>query len=100
MILVSQDVLIPRPETEILVDQACRIIRNEDSSQKTAWDLCTGSGCIGIAVKKACPDLHLCLSDISEEALQIAAENAQKNNVQVELFMAICSLHLPGARPI
>ena len=82
MILVSQNVLIPRPETEILVDQACRIIRDE----KTAWDLCTGSGCIGIAVKKARPDLHVCLSDISEKTLQIAAENAKRNDVQVELL--------------
>src|SRR5579871_6395501 len=86
MIALSQNVLIPRPETEILVDHACRVIRNEDYSQKIAWDICTGSGCIGIAVKKARPELHFSLSDISEKALQIAAENAKRNDVQVELL--------------
>lgn len=82
---VTPDVLIPRPETEILVDIACKQLKSQDLSGKTAWDLCTGSGCIGIAVKKACPDLHMTLSDISPKALEVAAMNAQKNDVQVEL---------------
>jgi release factor glutamine methyltransferase len=83
---LNADVLIPRPETEILVDQACRMFSVEDVHQKTAWDLCTGSGCIGIAVKKACPDLNVSLSDISKKALDIASKNAHRNNVQVELL--------------
>jgi release factor glutamine methyltransferase len=83
---VSPDVLIPRPETEILVDQACRKIGVSSFQKKTAWDLCTGSGCIGIAVKKACPELDVCLSDISEKALAVAAVNAGRNSVQVELL--------------
>ncbi len=84
-ISVSPDVLIPRPETEILVDFACKQLKLLSLSGKTAWDLCTGSGCIGIAVKKACPDLAMVLSDISEKALSVAAANAGKNDAQVEL---------------
>jgi len=83
---VGPDVLIPRPETEILVDQACRMLCLADLQEKTAWDLCSGSGCIGIAVKKACPHLRVSLSDISGKALEIAAINAKRNDVQVELL--------------
>ena len=85
-IAVGPGVLIPRPETEILVDSACRMLRNADLHKKTAWDLCTGSGCIGIAVKKACPDLYVCLADLSVDALQFAATNVEKNKVEVEIL--------------
>lgn len=81
---VTPAVLIPRPETEILVDYACRQLKNETG--KNAWDLCTGSGCIGIAVKKACPGLSMALSDISKEALEVARRNAQRNEAEVELL--------------
>jgi release factor glutamine methyltransferase len=83
---IGPGVLIPRPETEILVDLACRMLRTVDLHQKIAWDVCTGSGCIGIAVKKACPDLCISLSDISEKALEIVAMNACKNDVQMEFL--------------
>ncbi len=83
---ITPDVLIPRPETEILVDLACKQLKLQDQKGKTAWDLCTGSGCIGIAVKKACPDLTMILSDISEAALAVAGRNAEKNEVLVELI--------------
>ena len=82
---VTPDILIPRPETEILVDIACKQFKSQDLSGKTAWDLCTGSGSIGIAVKKACPDLYMVLSDISAKALEVAAGNAQRNSIEVEL---------------
>jgi release factor glutamine methyltransferase len=85
-IALTKDVLIPRPETEILVDQACRALKQTPCLGKVAWDLCTGSGCIGIAVKKACPDLTVCLSDISEAALKVASSNAEQNGVDVELL--------------
>lgn len=83
-IRLTPDVLIPRPETEILVDLACKQIQQDSFSGKVAWDLCTGSGCIGVALKKACPDLTVVLSDISEAALLVAAGNAERNEVQVE----------------
>jgi release factor glutamine methyltransferase len=85
-ITVGPGVLIPRPETEILVDQACRMLRTAPFQGKIAWDLCTGSGCIGIAVKKRCPDLSISLSDISEKALEIVRINRKKNDVEVEIL--------------
>jgi release factor glutamine methyltransferase len=83
---LTPDVLIPRPETEILVDMACKQLKSQELVGMTAWDICTGSGCIGIAVKKACPHLQMFLSDVSERALSAAAENARRNEVQVEFL--------------
>lgn len=79
---VTRDVLIPRPETEILVD---RVIK-ELVGEKEVWDLCTGPGCIGIAVKKKREGCRVVLSDISEKALEVARRNAEKNGVQVEML--------------
>ena len=76
--------LIPRPETEILVDNICKKWKEIDLKGKVLWDLCTGSGCIGIALKKAFPDLRVILSDLSSEALGLAAANALENGVEVE----------------
>lgn len=72
--------LIPRPETELLVEMIAKRIQG----QKSLWDICTGSGCIGIALKKKFPDMVVALSDLSPEALSLAKENAAKNGVEVE----------------
>ena len=82
-IRVDQRVLIPRPETEILVDA---ILHKLPTKSLEIWDLCTGSGCIGIALKKHRPDCTVALSDISQEALEVAQENAHLNQVSVEFF--------------
>lgn len=79
-IAVDRRVLIPRPETEILVELAAKRIE-----RGVLWDLCTGSGCIGIALKKARPELSVALSDIAPEALLLAATNAKRNDVEVEI---------------
>lgn len=80
-ICVDSRVLIPRPETEILVEKIAEVAK-----QGTLWDLCCGSGCIGIALKKANPDLQVTLSDISKEALCVARENAKNNGVEVSIL--------------
>lgn len=77
-IRVDRRVLIPRPETEILVEKIAK-----EAKSGTLWDVCCGSGCIGIALKKANPDLQVFLSDISKDALNLAAENAKLNGVEV-----------------
>ena len=51
-LFVSKDVLIPRPETEILVDKVAKILEKEDLSHKILWDICAGSGCMGLSIKK------------------------------------------------
>lgn len=84
-IKVNPDVLIPRQETEILVDKISKELACETLENKILWDICCGSGCIGIALKKRFPQLTVCLSDISQAALATTEENAQSNDVQVEL---------------
>jgi len=77
-IKVDSRALIPRPETEILVD----LIAKQTTTGKL-WDICTGSGCIGIALKKVMPELDVTLSDFSNQALELATYNAKLNGVQV-----------------
>jgi release factor glutamine methyltransferase len=83
-LFVTKDVLIPRQETELLVDL---IVKELVPGQPLeVFDVCTGSGCIGIALKKACPFLNVTLSDVCEKALAVAKENAIRNGVEV-LFL-------------
>lgn len=85
-IKVSPAVLIPRQETEILVDKIIKQLSQHNLEGKTLWDVCCGSGCIGIALKKQFPNLNVVLSDVSAEALAIARENAKLNEVEVSFF--------------
>ncbi|HSW86391.1 MAG TPA: peptide chain release factor N(5)-glutamine methyltransferase [Rhabdochlamydiaceae bacterium] len=82
---VCPSVLIPRQETEILLDKVCERLQHLDLTGKVAWDLCTGSGCIGIGLKKKLPQLEVTVSDISPEALEIAKKNIESNNVDVAI---------------
>lgn len=86
VIKVTPAVLIPRQETEILVDKVAKALAQETLAGKILWDLCCGSGYMGIALKKRFPELTVCLSDISSDALAVAAENARNNEVEVELL--------------
>lgn len=85
-IKVSQAVLIPRPETEILVDLVVKEIALKDLSQKKLLDLCAGSGCIGLALKKRFPELQVTLSEISEQAYQLILENSDINDLEVHVI--------------
>lgn len=82
-IKVTRDVLIPRQETELLIDMIVKKLAKEDLSYKGLWDVCCGSGAIGIALKKQFPALNVVMSDISTAALAIAKENAERNQVNV-----------------
>jgi len=83
---VNKDVLIPRQETEILTDKVIKRLENENLEGKSLWDLCCGSGCMGIAIKKRIPQLEVVLSDIRSNALSIAKENAISNEVEVSFL--------------
>jgi release factor glutamine methyltransferase len=80
-IAVGPGVLIPRPETEQLVDRVSKEI-----STGKLLDLCCGSGCIGIALAKRHPDLEVTLVDISPIAVEYVQKNAQSNGVEVEIL--------------
>lgn len=83
---ISPDVLIPRQETEILLDMVCKRLREMDLKNKTAWDICCGAGCLAIGLKKALPELEVSASDISPKALEIAKKNSLANEVDVLLL--------------
>jgi len=83
---VNPNVLIPRQETEILVSKVVESLENEPLEGKRLWDLCCGSGCIGVALKKRLPQLDVSLADLSGEALEVAGENARRNGVGVQLL--------------
>ncbi len=83
---VDSRVLIPRQETEILVDQIIKELEVHDLKDKELWDICTGSGCIGISLKKRFPELAVSLSDLSADAVGAAKDNSEQNHVQVELL--------------
>ncbi len=102
-IKVTKDVLIPRQETEILVDMIAKRLEDDEKKAgslkgKILFDVCTGSGCIGIALKKKFPDLKVILSDISTKALEIAKENAEKNEVDVEILLGDLLLPFKGKK--
>lgn len=81
---VNPSVLIPRQETEILVDKFVKLLEKKDLKDKILWDICCGSGCIGISLKKRFPELTVILSDISVQALELAQQNAKLNHVNVQ----------------
>lgn len=73
-ILVSRDVLIPRNDTEVLVDTAVKALRGRKMDARIL-DLCTGSGCVGCAIARELPATHVLLADNSLAALQVAKQN-------------------------
>lgn len=78
---VDSRALIPRQETEILAS----LISKKVQKAGTLWDVCTGSGCLGLSLKKAHPELEVVLSDLSKDALDLACTNAEMNQLSVEL---------------
>ena len=87
-IKVNENVLIPRYETELLVDLTIKKAKNLFPNQKIdILDLGTGSGCIAIALKKAL-NANVTALDISKEALEVAARNAKDNNADISFINA------------
>lgn len=78
-IKVNSNVLIPRDETEELVERALKYIKTGDK----VLDLCTGSGAIAISLKKEFNDIDVTASDISSSALNVAKENARENDCDI-----------------
>lgn len=103
---VNPDVLIPRPETEVLVTEAAKLLREERKTvagqrrqsrgglfklfsappTQEVLDLCCGSGAIGISLAKICEDISVTATDISDAALALAKENAKANRTEIEFL--------------
>ena len=81
---VDQRCLIPRPETEYLIE----FIKNNSDNPKKILDVGTGTGCIALMLKKLYPESTVDACDISLEALDLAKENAAINNLEINLFQS------------
>ncbi len=100
---VTRATLIPRPETELLVDEALFSAKGSKAEKLIAIDLCTGSGCIAVAFAKEVKDCLVYATDIEEAALKIARDNAEENGVadkikflQGDLFKPLSGLGISG----
>ena len=76
---ITESVLIPRPDTEVLAHEAIEYVQTLDNAR--VLDLCAGSGCIGLAVASQCPNAHVVLGEIDEGALRICRQNVRRNNL-------------------
>ena len=86
IIKVNKNVLIPRRETEELVEKTTNYIKKYLNLNIKVLDIGTGSGCIPIALKKLIPSLEVSAVDISKEALEVATSNASDNNVDIKFI--------------
>ena len=87
-LILTPATLIPRPETAELVDKISNIKYQISNIKCRVLDVGTGSGCIAIALKKAHPEWQVTGIDISAETIEVAKENAVRNNVDVEFKIA------------
>lgn len=84
-LFVNKNVLIPRPETEYLVEKTITYIKKYFNKPLIA-DICTGSGCIAIAIKSEIKDAIIYATDISKKALKVANRNIKNNNLDINLL--------------
>ena len=85
--IVNKDVLIPRFDTEVLVEETINIInKNFENKKISIVDIGTGSGCIAISLKKEISDLNVVAIDISNDALKVAKQNAKLNDVDIKFI--------------
>ncbi len=85
-LIVTPAVLIPRPETEQVVEEALRLIQGITAPR--VLDVGTGSGCIALALRHARPDAHVFACDVSADALAVARDNAENLSLPVTFFRA------------
>jgi len=96
---VSSDCLIPRPETELLVQRAIEFLRTRTGVQFVC-DLCAGSGCIAVAVAKNFPNARIIATDISAAALDVAAGNVEKHQLKEQITLLCGDLFEPLIRQL
>jgi release factor glutamine methyltransferase len=93
-IRVGKGVLIPRPETELLVEEVIKTVKSSEKNNlrithyasRTFLDICTGSGCIALSFAKEFPDAAVYGTDLSKEALAYAKKNAKANSIKNARF--------------
>ena len=96
---ITPDVLIPRPETELLVEKAIAWLQ-ESNVRRTVADVGTGSGAIAVSIAVNVPDAHILATDISRVALEVARDNARKHKVQTRIDFVQCDILPPHPDPL
>lgn len=81
---VNENVLIPQPDTEILVEESIKLINKKQTVE--VLDLCTGSGAIAISIAYYCKQTKMTATDISKSAINVARKNAKSNNVNINFI--------------
>lgn len=94
---VESGIFVPRPETEILVEEALEFLRVNGGDSPVVVDLCTGSGCVGCSVAHELPQASVFAVDISQDAVRVARENAIRLGLadRVEVFLGDLTQPLP-----
>ena len=91
---VAPDCMIPRPETELLVQRAIEFLRTREGIQHVC-DLCTGSGCIAVGIAKNFPNARIIATDICDAALSVAAANIEKYQLKDRIELLAGDLFEP-----
>ena len=82
-VFVTRDTLIPRPDTEALVDRALELLRERRSREvPQVLDLCAGTGCVGLAIAENTPVVNVMLGEISEAAITVCRRNIKLNGLE------------------
>lgn len=89
---VNDHVLIPRPETELLVEETQKVLKEINKSHVNAIEIGTGSGIIPIALSKLIPDIAFIATDINSEIINLAEQNAINNQISKKINFKLCDL--------
>jgi release factor glutamine methyltransferase len=92
---ITPDVLIPRPETEVLVERVIHLVRHGGDEIRSILDVGTGSGCIAVSLAKNLPHVALFACDVSEPAIEVARRNAQRHGVLDRIGIRLGDLFEP-----
>ncbi len=93
---ITRDVLIPRPDTELLAERAIELARAAGEGARVL-DLCAGSGCIGLAVAQHAPNCRVVLADLSEAALRICKSNVRRCDLNARVTCMLADALEPPA---
>ena len=97
---VSPAALIPRPETEILIEKTLSLKDEYNLKMPKIWDIGTGSGCIAVSLAHYWPESSITASDVSEESLALAEKNALDNNVSDQISFLRHDILKDSADPV
>ena len=93
---ISQDVLIPRADTEVLAEQAIAYI--QQLGECRVLDLCAGSGCVGLAIAAQAPQARVVLGELSEGALRVCKQNVRRNELNARVTcLSVDALEAPSS---